>query len=107
MNTLLDYYSLDSEFANNGQEAVNTWEKEDFKAIFMDLEMPVMGGLEAARIIRQREKEENRPHTPIYAISATTMADPHLECSKAGMDGFIAKPIVIDEILDVILPLVS
>ncbi len=104
---VLDLYDINPEFAANGKEAINVWEKEKFRAILMDLEMPVMGGLEAARIIRRREKEEHRNHTPIVAISGTDMENPHGECSKAGMDGFIPKPVEIRELLDVVLPLVS
>ncbi len=107
LGAILDRYNLSAEYATNGQEAINTWEKEDFKAILMDLDMPVMGGLEAARIIRQREKDEKRTHTPIIAVSGTEMLNPSRECLKAGMDAFLAKPVVISDVLDVILPLVK
>ncbi len=105
MKSLLSLYDLDAEFATNGQEAIDIWEKEDFKAILMDLEMPVMGGMEATRIIRQREKDQMRMHTPIFAVSGTSIQNPDSECSKAGMDGFIAKPVTVHNLLDVIIPL--
>lgn len=73
----------------------------------MDLDMPVMGGLEAARTIRQLERKENRKRTLIVAISGTTMQNPHLECSEAGMDDFIAKPLTVSTMLEIILPLVK
>ena len=107
LKSLLNLYDLDAEIATNGQEAINAWEKENFTAILMDLEMPVMGGLEASRIIRLREKEELRTYTPIFAVSGAIMSNPHRICLEAGMDGFIAKPVTIDGVLDVILPLVN
>lgn len=107
LKSLLNLYDLDAEIATNGQEAIDAWEKEDFRAILMDLEMPVMGGLEASRIIRQREKKERRTYTPIFAVSGTIMSTPQLRCLEAGMDGFIAKPVTIDSVLAVILPLVN
>ncbi len=102
---LFSLYELDVDIASNGQEAINNWEKENYRAILMDLEMPVMGGMEATRIIRQREKDEKRIYTPIYAVSGTVMSDPERKCAEAGLDGFIAKPMGIEEVMDVILPL--
>ena len=68
----------------------------------MDLDMPIMGGLEATKIIRQSEKNKNSKRTPIIAISGTTTTNPHLLCLEAGMDGFIPKPIAIGEMIDMI-----
>jgi len=107
LKSLFDLYDFDSEYATNGQEAVDAWAKGHFKAILMDLDMPIMGGLEAARIIRQREKEEMREYTPIYALSATEMSDPQRVCREAGMDGFLSKPVRVSRILEVIFPLVN
>lgn len=103
---VLKLYELEAEIATNGQEAVNMWEKDDYTAVLMDLEMPVMGGLESSRLIRQREKEKKRKRTPIYAISGTIMQDAKSKCADAGMDGFIPKPVVINKLLDIILPLI-
>ena len=94
------------ELASNGQEAVEICAQEEFGAILMDLDMPVMGGIEAARIIRRREREEHRIPTPIFAVSAK-IPSPHGTCLEAEMDGFIAKPIDIENILGTILPLVN
>ncbi len=107
LGAILDFYDMSSEFATNGEEAINIWEKEDFSAILMDLDMPVMGGLEATRIIRRRENDEKRTHTPIVAVSGTDMADPQTECSEAGMDAFLPKPVLVSDILEVVIPLVK
>jgi CheY-like chemotaxis protein len=98
-------YDLKFEEASNGLEAIAKWEHEDFNAILMDIEMPKMDGLQATRIIRRREQEEQRDHTPIFAISGYISNDPNRECSMAGVDGFIAKPVEVQKVLDCILPL--
>ena len=104
---LFQYFELSCDEAKNGREAVEKWEHEDYLAILMDIEMPVMDGLQAAHIIRTREKQEKRSHTPIYAVSGTTsFNNPKEICRMAGMDGFIAKPVTINQLLEVAMPLV-
>jgi CheY-like chemotaxis protein len=99
---LCSFYDLNTECVTNGQEAVNAFKKEDFEMVLMDLDMPIMGGLEATRVIRQYEKEKKRKRTPIIAISGNTICNPHRTCLKADMDGFLPKPIELDEMLAVI-----
>lgn len=106
MLSLFELYEIEAECATNGQEAVEMMEEKDFTVVLMDLEMPIMGGFESSRIIRQREKEKKRTRTPIYAVSGATMCNIQSKCSTAGMDGFIAKPVMINELLEVVLPLV-
>jgi osomolarity two-component system sensor histidine kinase NIK1 len=67
----------------NGQEAVNEFRKENFEIVLMDLDMPIMGGFEATRVIRQYEREKKRKRTPIIAISGTTICNPHRTCLEA------------------------
>lgn len=102
LKTLCSHYNLNAECVTNGQEAVSALEKEHFRIVLMDLDMPVMGGLDATRIIRQCEREKNCKRTPIIAISGNTMCNPYRTCLEAGMDGFIPKPIVFSEMFDVI-----
>lgn len=105
LKDLFRYYDLDCEEAVNGKDAIEKWENEDFNAILMDIEMPEMDGLQATRIIRQREKENERSYTPIFAISGCSLINPEEYCKRAGMDGFIAKPVVINKLLECIMPL--
>lgn len=105
LKDLFRYYDLDCEEAVNGKDAIEKWENEDFNAILMDIEMPEMDGLQATRIIRQREKENERSYTPIFAISGCTLINPEECCKRAGMDGFIAKPVVINKLLECVMPL--
>jgi CheY-like chemotaxis protein len=80
------------EVANNGKEAVDLLEKQHFDLVLMDIEMPVMDGLEATGVIRKREGDTGK-HIPIVAL--TSAADRE-ECLGAGMDGYIAKPLSVD-----------
>ncbi len=77
---------------NHGQEAIERLEKEKYDLIFMDVQMPVMGGYEATNIIRQREKITGE-HIPIIAMTAHAMKGDREETLEAGMDDYISKPI--------------
>ncbi len=83
---------------DNGQEAVELLEKNLFDVVLMDVQMPVLDGLEATRRIRLREKETGRPRIPILAITAHAMEGDKLRCLAAGMDGYVSKPVKQQEI---------
>ncbi len=102
LKIISSFYDLNTECVTNGQEAVNAFKKENFEIVFMDLDMPIMGGFEATQVIRQCERERNCKRTPIIAISGTTLYNPHRMCLEAGMDGFLRKPIEFGEMLDII-----
>ncbi len=87
----------DVRFAVNGAEAVKAISEEHFDLIFMDIQMPVMGGIEASRKIR-----EAGITTPILALTAHAMVDDEKQCIEAGMDDYLAKPYKIDEIAQAI-----
>ena len=78
--------------AENGQEAVDKWRQGDFDLIFMDVQMPVMDGLEATRLIRRFE-EGKGGKVHICAITANAMKEDGPICRQAGMDSYIAKPV--------------
>ncbi|KAF0186100.1 MAG: sensor histidine kinase/response regulator [Hyphomonadaceae bacterium] len=80
-------------FVENGQLAVEAWKAQDFDVILMDVQMPVMSGLEAAAEIRKLEKATSRHRTPIIALTANAMSHHVHECLSAGMDAHVAKPI--------------
>jgi len=83
------------EIAENGEEALSAWKRKKYDVILMDCHMPVMDGLHATRMIRMQEEDG---HTPILALTADVMADRKAECLAVGMDGFMAKPIRMDEL---------
>ena len=90
--------------ATNGREAVDNWETHHFDMILMDMQMPVMGGMDATQMIRRLEHQRKHArHTPIYALTASAMADEQKEAMQAGMDGYLTKPIdrkILFSILD-------
>lgn len=102
LENICSYYNLQCQCVPNGHEAVQAFKKGNFAIVLMDLDMPVMGGLEATRVMRQYEIANNCKRTPIIAISGTTSINPLNDCFKVGMDGFVPKPIVIKEMIDVI-----
>jgi len=81
----------------NGQEALQELQKRSFDLILMDIQMPVMGGIEATETIRKEEERTGR-HVPIVAMTAHAMAGDRERMLAAGMDGYISKPIRFDEL---------
>jgi signal transduction histidine kinase/CheY-like chemotaxis protein len=81
----------------NGREAVLTSEGQEFDLVLMDVQMPEMDGIEATRVIREREVATHK-HIPIIAMTAHAMKGDRERCLTAGMDGYIAKPIRPEEL---------
>ena len=77
--------------AKNGLETLEIFEREQFDLILMDVQMPKMDGLQATRIIREKE-QENGLHTPIVALTASAMIEDKDKCLDAGMDDYLSKP---------------
>jgi signal transduction histidine kinase/DNA-binding response OmpR family regulator len=87
---------------NDGKEAIGQAQAEDFDLIFMDVQMPEMDGLEATIAIRSAEAGTGR-HVPIVAMTAHAMKGDREKCLNAGMDGYLSKPIRIDELKQAII----
>ncbi|MEO8167439.1 MAG: response regulator, partial [bacterium] len=87
--------------ANNGQEALDLLAKECFDAVLMDIQMPVMDGLEATRQIREREKSTGK-HIPIVAMTAHAMQKDKDECFAVGMDYYASKPIRTEHLFEIL-----
>ena len=85
--------------ANNGAEALATLERDTFDMILMDVQMPVMDGLEATVRIREQEQGTNR-HLPIVAMTAMAMKGDRERCLAAGMDRYVSKPLHPEELFD-------
>jgi CheY-like chemotaxis protein len=96
----LGYQGID--IANNGQEAVEHVSAASYDIIFMDLQMPVMGGIDAARAIRSNFHLKNQP--AIIAMTGHALTGVKEECKAAGMNAFLTKPVSLDDFRRVIPP---
>ncbi|GIL17440.1 MAG: hypothetical protein BroJett040_11910 [Oligoflexia bacterium] len=79
--------------AHNGLDAITAFKQKQFDLILMDIRMPVMDGYQATREIRRIEKEGNRSHTPIIALTAHALADEVKETFDSGCDDHLSKPL--------------
>jgi two-component system, sensor histidine kinase and response regulator len=84
--------------AADGRGALDHHERGEFDVILMDLQMPEMGGLEATRLIRERERSSGA-HVPIIALTAHAMKGDRERCIEGGMDDYVSKPIRANELL--------
>ncbi len=89
------------ETALNGREAVTLVANAPYDLILMDLQMPEMGGIEATRAIRRIEAATSRVRAPICALTAGVLNNERDHCLEAGMDDFLAKPIMKAQLLEV------
>ncbi len=80
------------DFVETGAEALDAFEVTEYGAILMDIQMPDMGGHEATKEIRKREKNTGK-HVPIIILTASAMAEDREECIRTGADDFISKPV--------------
>lgn len=85
--------------AENGVQALELVQREQFDLIFMDCQMPIMDGYEAAREIRQRKLADS---TPIIAMTAHAMQGDRNRCLEAGMDDYLAKPVTQEVFIGVL-----
>ena len=101
---LLSFIGVEVEQAEDGKIAVDMVKEKPadyYDLIFMDIQMPVMNGYEAARYIRALEHEQAH-HVPIIAMTANAFADDIREARAAGMDDHIAKPVEVAKLLEVL-----
>ena len=89
----------------NGEQALDVLENEHFDVVIMDLNMPELGGLDAARAYRFMDPESAR--VPIIILSADVTSEAMKECDDAGIDAFLPKPIEARRLLDAIATLVA
>ena len=94
---LLARAGLKCEVANNGEEALKALSRLTFDLVLMDCQMPVMDGYAATRAIRRQEQSTGR-HTPIIAMTAHAMQGDRERCLAAGMDDYLAKPVVGEDL---------
>ncbi|MDP3502192.1 MAG: response regulator [Myxococcales bacterium] len=95
---LLSRAGHDVRSAANGQEAIDAIAATPIDAVLMDCHMPVMDGFEATERIRRLDSP--RAQTPIIAVTASASAEDREACQRAGMNGFLAKPVSFNELVE-------
>jgi signal transduction histidine kinase/CheY-like chemotaxis protein len=95
---LLENSHIELDIASNGQEAVDMFATKVYSLILMDIQMPIMDGYEATKIIRQSDSE-----IPIIAITANAMKEDIIKSAKRGMNDHINKPIDVEKLYSILL----
>jgi CheY-like chemotaxis protein len=96
---LLENWGHRATTVSNGKQALAVLEDTSFDLVLMDVQMPEMDGFETTAAIREREKLTGK-HLPIIAMTAYAMKGDKDRCLAAGMDGYLSKPIQIEELLN-------
>lgn len=96
------------EIAKNGQEAFNMFEKNRYDLILMDMQMPVVDGIQSTMMVRKFEKDSHIKF-PCYivALTANALAEDKMMCLQAGMNNFLTKPFTENEMRNVLLEVVK
>jgi CheY-like chemotaxis protein len=93
VSSFLGVFGIDLVMVDDGAQAMSAWRGGGFDVILMDIQMPVMDGLTAIRMIRAEEAAKGRPRTPIIALTAHAMPHQVAEYMAAGADMHVAKPV--------------
>ncbi len=95
---------IDSECANNGREGLSMYMKnaDKYDIVFMDIQMPVMNGLEATKAIISFEQSNNLAHTPIVAVTANALKGDREHFMAEGVDEYVSKPINLEKFIGVL-----
>ena len=94
---------LNASYATNGKEAVELlkFQPDEYSIVLMDMNMPVMDGPAATKLIRENEAGTTR-HVPIIAVTANVMTGTREFCLQAGMDDYLSKPITLQSMREVL-----
>ena len=106
MKSILERYGFELTVVDNGEEALKQRKKQDFDIIFMDIQMPIMGGIEATKHILLLEDKEKITHVPIIALTANALEGDREKYLGLGMDGYLSKPINMKSLEEILLTFV-
>lgn len=101
ISAMLEKLNHSVDIVANGQQALEKVNEHRYDIVFMDCQMPVMDGYAATREIRKLE-EASGTRTPVVAMTANVLSEDQGMCFSAGMDDFMAKPILLDGLKDII-----
>jgi CheY-like chemotaxis protein len=91
--TILEQAGYQVTAADNGQIAVDLYMNDKYDLVLMDIDMPVMDGITANRLIKEIDDKDNRPFTPVVALTARAMAGDRERIIGAGLDAHLSKPV--------------
>lgn len=98
IKNVLDGFGVSVTLADNGQIACDYREQNEYDIIFMDIQMPVLGGIEATKQILEYEEKSRKHHIPIVALTANALSGDREKYIKAGMDNYLSKPIELEQL---------
>ena len=98
---ILDSMEIEYDIKDNGLEAYNAYKKSTYDLVFMDINMPVLDGMEAFKKIREYEKENEKASTPVFALTANAIKGDKEKFLNLGMSGYLSKPINTNELKEV------
>jgi len=104
---MLEGMDVEMTMAVDGRDAVDCFLPAGYDLILMDMQMPVMGGLEAIASIRRAERDAEAPATPIVMLTANALPEHRVAGLSAGADAFLTKPIVVGDLIETIHRLTS
>ncbi len=97
IKNVLGSLGINVTLAGNGQEALDLRMQNDYDMIFMDVQMPVMGGIEATHKIIEYEEKNRKHHIPIVALTANALSGDREKYMEEGMDNYLSKPIDLEK----------
>jgi two-component system, sensor histidine kinase RetS len=99
---MLGKLKLQPDTASNGEEALNAMKAQHYDLVLMDCEMPILDGFSATEQLRAWEAAEQRPRTPIVALTAHILNEHKERARQAGMDGHMSKPVELSQLRELI-----
>lgn len=93
VSAILKSVNADFTICNNGAEALHEFERETFDLVLMDINMPIMDGLQSLHLMREFERSHAKPKTPIIALTANALVGDREKYIEHGMDDCLAKPL--------------
>jgi CheY-like chemotaxis protein/nitrogen-specific signal transduction histidine kinase len=100
--SMLARLGLSHDIAEDGRVALEKLRDGDYDLVLMDMQMPVMDGIEATIALRALEAEQGRPRLPVIAMTANAMSDDRERCLACGMDDHLAKPVELGKLAELL-----
>ena len=98
----MENLGLEVTVVNDGKDAVDMYAKNTYDIIFMDIQMPIMDGVEAGKHILQHESEHHLKHVPLIALTANTFSGDREKYMAEGLDDYAVKPLDIEALKRII-----